>query len=819
MSNEHSISRRSFVGAAGALGAVAAIGGSMTSGGYFAKTDSAIAEPEETVVWGHCNVNCGGSCALRFHIKDDEIIYVESDNTGDDANDPQRQMRACLRGRSIRRWLQSPDRLNYPMKRQAGAKRGEGKFERISWDEALDTIASEMKRVYDTYGAEAVHPCHCTGVINGQLGRSPDGAPLHRLMNLMGGFLGLYGSYSQGQYLISTPYLLGAVSNFGGVRESNFYTLKEGSLVVTFGFNPAENRMSGGGLGWDFVHLTEERHCRVISIDPRCSDTVFNRDIEWIPIRPGTDAALVAAIAYELIENGWVAEDFLHKYCVGFDEETLPESAKGKHASYKDYVLGLGKDGTPKTPEWASQITRIPADRIKLLAKELAEAESVFITQGWGLQRRSNGELGTLSVCTLPMLLGQAGRPGTNSGGAPSCNGWFSSFAPFMFPVGKNSVKATIPCFGWTEAIDHGEEMTALNAGIRGAEKLNTGIKFLFLHAGNILTNQNSDINATHDILCDESKCEFIVISEIFMTDSAKYADILLPGTTMQEQLDFAPSGYQETVKAVTFSKPVYGDKFERRHIFDVCCDLADRLGVYEEFCDGKYTAEEWLRYLYGNVREKLTELPTFDEGFELGVYRSKTPPDELVGMRSYFEDPEANPLSTPSGKVEIYSEQLAAIADTWELKEDEVVSPIPIFDPGFDQYADLSDEYPLEVTSFQYKASTHSSYGNNRIIQASAPTWLWINPVDAEPRGIENGDTVRVFNSHGEIRIKAKVTDRIIPGVVSMPAGSWHNADMEGDRIDYGGCVNTLTGRRPSPLTKQNPQGSNVGQVEKVGE
>lgn len=818
MAKDHpNFDRRTFLKTASALGALAAAGSVAAGSEAFFSTSQAIAEPEEKIVWGHCNVNCGGSCALRFHVKDDEILYVESDNTGDDAG-PQRQMRACLRGRSIRRWLQSPDRLNYPMKRVAGTKRGDGKYERISWDEALDTVASEMKRAYEDYGPEAVFGCHPTGVISGAIGRSPDGSAVHRLMNLMGGHLRIYGSYSQGQYMVSTAYLLGQTSNVGGARESNFYALQNNQLVVMFGFNPAENRMSGGGVGYDLVHLANERNCRVIIIDPRYTDTLFNRNYEWIPIRPGTDAALVAGLAYEFIENGWIAEDFIHTYCIGFDEETLPESAKGKNASYRDYVLGYGFDKTPKTAAWAAKETQIPETRIKQLAKELAEADPVFIGQGWGSQRRSNGELAANAICTLPFLIGQVGKLGTNSGGCPSANGYFSKFMPTLFPEGNNPVKVQIPCFMWTEAVNHGEEMTARNAGIRGAEKLNTSIKFIFLHAGNILTNQNSDINATHEILQDETKCEFIVVSEIFMTDSAKYADIILPDTTTQERYDFAPSGYMESVKAVTYGSPVYGQKFERRSNLDVCFDLAKRLNLYEEFAEGKYTHDDWLNYIYEKTRENVPELPSLEDGYKMGVFRSSLEPDPLCGMKPFIEDPENNPLLTPTGKVEIYSETLAEFAETWELAEDEVVSPLPIYDISFDHHASLTEEYPLMVTAFQYKANTHSSYANNEIIQSSAPHWLWINPIDAHARAIEEGDDVRVFNSHGEIRIKAKVTNRIVPGVVAMPAGSWHNADMNGDRIDYGGCINTLTGRRPSPLAKQNPQHSNIGQVEKVG-
>ena len=267
-------------------------------------------------------------------------------------------------------------------------------------------------------------------------------------------------------------------------------------------------------------------------------------------------------------------------------------------------------------------------------------------------------------------------------------------------------------------------------------------------------------------------------------------------------------------MEAVLFAQPVYEPKFERRGIYEVCADLAERLGVGEEFTEGK-TREDWLRQLYEAAREKDDRLPTWDEGFAMGVYKRNVEP--VVALQAFIEDPEANPLATPSGKIEIYSEQLATFRDTWELAADEVIDPLPIFDPGFDSYVNLTEEYPLIIVGFQSKASTHSSYANNSIIESAIEHAAWVNPIDAEERGIVDGDMLRVFNAHGEIRITAKVTPRVIPGTVAIPEGKWHDADMAGDRIDYGGCINTLTNYRPTPLAKANPQHSNIGQIAKA--
>jgi Tat-targeted selenate reductase subunit YnfE len=792
------MSRRTFVKGS----ALAALGAASIGAGTTSLFSEAAAEEasQEKIVWTHCAVNCGCCCAWKCHVVDDAITYVETDDTGSDEFG-ERQIRACLRGRSARRWLQDPDRLNYPLRRVPGTKRGEGKYEQISWDEALDTIASEMQRIRETYGDEAMTIHYSSGVSAGQI----TGNPVKRLFNLTGGVLNYYGSYSSAQISAAGTYTYG-----GGTYGSSFLTLQDNELVVLFGDAVAETRAGGCGHTYDLAMMREQHNCRIISIDPRCNDVTCGQGGEWIPIRPGTDGALVAALAYEIINNGWADEEFLHTYCVGYDEESMPDSAKGMNASYKDYILGTGYDMTPKTPAWAAPITGIPEQRIIDLAREMHEADPVYIAQGYGINRRSNGEIAARAVMVLPQLLGQIGQPGMNDGRREGCRG----LSLGTLPTGTNPVATSIPTFMWPEAIKRGHELTATNGGVQGAEKMSADIKFIFNYAGNCLTNQHSDINYTHDLLQDESLCEFIVTSEIFMTDSAKYSDIILPDLTSQEQLSITKDGYSDNMIACIYGEPVYEPKFERRGIYEVCCDLAERLGVGEEFSEGK-TREDWLRSIYESARENDPELPTWEEGYEMGVY--KRDPEPLVALEAFIADPEANPLPTESGKIQIYSEKLADYASAWELAEDEVISPIPLYDPGFNGVENLTDEYPLLISGFQSKSHVHSSYANNEIIDASAHDCVWINPVDAEPRDIADGDECRVYTAYGELRIPAKVTPRVIPGTVCVPAGRWHDADMDGDRIDYGGCINTITQYRPSPLAKANPQHSNVGQVEKA--
>lgn len=805
--SQANISRRSFVKTTGAVAALAtASGGAIGAGTLFQQgLSQAHADANEQIVWSQCNINCAGNCIFQWHVKDGKILYMETDNIGDDSF----QSRACLRGRSMRRWINSPDRLQYPMKR-VGA-RGEGKFERISWNEAIDLVAEKLRYTINTYGNQAIHVIYATGMY------SATGNPTKRLLNLLGGFMDGQYDYSTNMLSAAMPFMYGdAFSPYDNTYASSFSEAQNNSdLVVMFGNSPAETRMGGANAVWDFARVREAvkaRGGKIVNIDYRLNETIAGHDEEWLPIRTGTDAALVSALAYEFIKNNKVDLDFLHTYCVGYDEETMPASAKGQNKSYKDYIMGTGYDKLAKTPEWAAPITQIPADKIRKLASDLAAAKAPFVCQGWGSQRHSNGESTSRAICMVPVLLGKIGLPGTNTGQREAEP---PTYLVGSIPSGDNPVEATIPCYQWLNAIDHGSQMTKTNAGVKGVDKLETGIKFLWNYAGNCITNQHGDINKVHSILSDESKCEFILVWDTVLTSSAKYADLLLPDAMRGEQLNMQTQGYGEYYTGVIVGGPAQAPAFECRSSYDVMAEIAARFGKKNEFTSG-LTHDQWVRKLYEEGAAEEAKMPTWEEIKKQGVYKREL--DPAIGLEDFRKDPGANPLETPSGKVEIFSEQLVEIANTWELRDDEVVSPIPIFDPGPDGYGSVTESYPLYCSGWHDKARAHSSFGSLDVLKQAARHRLWINPVDADSRGVVDGDQVVVASPYGKIQIEAHVTPRIVPGTIGLPQGAWHDADMKGDRIDKGGCVNTLTAYRPTPLGKGNgPSHSIIAQVVKA--
>ena len=365
------LSRRTFLQSAAAAGVLANF--SLTP---LSQAVAAAMDDMETVRWTSCVVNCGSRCPLKAIVKNGQVIRIEPENTGADSTKMPLavpHVRACLRGRSMRQRLYSPERLKYPMKRVG--KRGENKFERISWDEALDIVAKQLKYTIEKYGNEAIYLQYGSGSY--QLVSTRRTAD--RLFNMLGGSLGCYGTYSSAQINGAFPYTYGL-----GAGGSQMTEVANAKLYVSFGNNTMVTRQSGGGQAWELDCARQGKNRpRMIVVDPIYTDTCLGKEDEWVPIRPGTDAAFVEGLAYVMIKENLVDQAFLDKYCVGYDEKTLPKGAPAK-SDYKSYILGVGEDKTPKTPEYASRITGIPTETIVRLAREMAKTKPVFFAQGYG---------------------------------------------------------------------------------------------------------------------------------------------------------------------------------------------------------------------------------------------------------------------------------------------------------------------------------------------------------------------------------------------------------------------------------------------------
>ena len=772
----------------------------------------------ETMTWSACAVNCGSRCQLRVFSKHGRIIRIETDNTGrseDSAIHPNEfpQVRACQRGRSMVQRIYANERLKTPLKRVG--KRGEGRFEPISWDQALDEIAARLKQTIAKHTNESVFLIHGSGnqaLVN-------NASATHRFFNMIGGSIAWYSDYSAACIQNAWPYLYGQF-DYGGVRskangQGSYMTqIQNAKLYVTFGNNPAVTRASGGGQSWELFSALRENGTKMIVIDPILSDTLAGRDAQWIPIRPGTDAALCEAVAYELITNNWVDQAFLDRYAIGYDEKTLPKSAP-KGSSYKSYILGLGPDKTPKTPKRASTITNIPEATIKVLARQIGTIKPCFISQGWAPQRRMNGESQSTSIAMLAILTGQIGLPGTNSGAREGD----SYGVEVGLPTGSNPVTKGFPIFLWPQAILNASSLTAKNAAVRGADRLTHNLKFIWVTQSNTLINQHGGINQLRPILENDQLVETIVCVDTQMTPSAQFADYVLPDVCHQESIDLMGDSYAVgNYNYLCASQKAIDPQWDQKPNYWIMTQLAKRFGIEQRYTEGR-SLEDWVRWCYEQTRKARPDVfPSYEEFQKVGIVKYSMGNDSGIVMEDFRRDPEKYPLSTPSGKIEIYSERLAQIAKTWELPKEkgQEIHPIPRFiatTQMLNQGDPRQKDYPLEAFGFHGPGRTHSTYHNVPWLRELHPDEVLMNPVDAKARGLKTGDTVKVYNERGALVLPLKVTPRIIPHLVAFPQGAWYKPDASG--IDKGGCFNVLTQLKPTPLAKANPSHSNLVNVE----
>jgi anaerobic dimethyl sulfoxide reductase subunit A len=337
-----------------------------------------------TIVNTGCCHDCGGRCVLKAHVKDGRVIRFESD-TG-----PAPQIRACARGRAYRQRLYSAERLQYPMRRVG--ERGQGRFERISWDAALDTVADNLNRIKADYGNAAI--LYLPGSGNQGMLHGPVAPGM--MLQQFGGFTRYWGIPSYEGALFAS------MATYGTIRTGNSRDdLLNARMILMWGWNPANTI-------WDpetslFLARAREKGAHVVAVDPRYTDSAATLADQWIPIRPGTDAAMLIAMAHVIITEKLYDAAFLEAHTVGF-------------AAYRDYVLGKS-DGAPKSPEWAAPITKVPARVIAGLARAYATRKPAALIAGWGPARTAMGEQYSRAANVLCAMTANIGIPGGYAAG------------------------------------------------------------------------------------------------------------------------------------------------------------------------------------------------------------------------------------------------------------------------------------------------------------------------------------------------------------------------------------------------------------------
>lgn len=746
--------------------------------------DATAATPEQIVAT--CSTfDCGGKCDIRAHVRDGVVTRIAT--LPDEAHDPAMPiMRACVRGRGYRKFVYHPDRLKYPMKRVG--KRGEGKFVRISWDEATTLIADNLTRITHQYGPASRY-VHVGTAVSG--GAFSGDKMVRRLLNLHGGYLDSYHSVSMGNTAAATPYTYGTAAS-----GSSLDTLADTRLVILWGHNPNETIF---GHTNHYFQQMKRNGTRFIVVDPRYSDTAASLADQWIPLLPSTDNALMDAMMYVIITENLHDKAFIDRYTLGFDEESMPDGVP-ENESLVAWLSGK-KDGIAKTPEWAEAITHVPAQTIRQLAREYATTKPAALIQGWGPQRHNCGERTARGSTLLATLTGNVGVKG----------GWAAGYGGIgnrKFTTGPempdNPVKEKISVMNWVQAADDPAQVTPEN-GLTGGETLPSGIRLLFSLAGNYLANQNPDLHQAVKVLEDDTKIEFIVVSDLYMTPSAKYADLLLPETSFMERWNIGETW--GTGNYVMLSEKLVEPAFERRSDYDWLCDVADKLGLKQAFSAGR-SEQQWIAHIWEQTRQAMPQenMPDFATLRVQRHHLFKSEP--YVAFEANIRDPQNHPFATPSGKIEIFSKRL------YDMHHPEIPA-LSHYVPAHEGPQDpLSERYPLQLITWKGKNRANSTQYANPWLQEVQTQTLWINPLDAQPRGLTSGDTVRIHNDRGLCQVEVEVTPRIIPGVVAMQAGAWWQPDEQG--IDRGGCSNVLSSARITALAKGNSHQTMLVEVTK---
>ncbi len=696
--------------------------------------------------------DCGGRCPLKLHVKDNQIIRVE----GDDIPDTDAQLRTCLRCRAYRKYIHHPNRLMYPQKRLG--EKGEGKFERISWDEALDTLVAQLKRVKDNYGNEGIFLATGGGYL---AGLHNGGFAAARLLAQFGGFVTHYGNIS------SEGAVWASLTQYGSVMVGNSRDdLLNSKLIILWGWDPA--RMISGTNTMYHLIKAKDNGAKIIAVDPRYHDTAATLADEWIPIRPSTDTAVMAAMANVMIKENLHDQAFLDKYTVGFDK-------------FKEYVLGQ-EDGVEKTPSWAAEISDVDAATIERLAREYATTVPAALMDCQGPARSAMGEQFNRCAMTLCAMTANVGRPGGSA-----CGGLMGIPVGHMFrmsaiPPGKNPFELTGPKIKGTLDIRERTIMRvhinkifdAILEGKKGGYPAD--IHMMWSMCNNYM-NQTGNSNKAHRAL---QKLEFLCVNELFMTAQARYADLLLPVTSAAERSDLTrpwPSG-----PYFTFINRALEPLGECKSDFDIATELAERLDI-KDF--NPHTEEEWLKILFDFNPEYQKYIKDYDKFRQDGIHRVQLE-KPYVAFQRQIEDPENHPFETPSGKIEIFSQRVVDI-------DHPQCPPIPKYmQVPEDRFDPLAEKYPLQLLSPHPKNRVHSEMYEVEWLREVEPHRAWINPIDAQTRGISDGDEMHVYNDRGKVAITAWVTERIIPGVICIFEGAWYSPDESG--IDRGACANTLT-------------------------
>jgi len=666
-------------------------------------------------------------------------------------------------------------------------RRGADDFVRVSWDEVLDLLAAELQRVAGAHGNQAIFGGSYGWASAGRFHHAQ--SQLHRFLNAFGGFTSSVNSYSLGASTVVLPHIVGDADAVLRRGSSWASIVAHTDLVVAFGGMPAKNVfVTPGGVTRHTVpgHLGElsSRGTEIALVSPLRTDLPESIVARWYPVVPGTDVALMLGLAHTLIADDLVDRAFLDRYTIGYE-------------TFEKYVTG-GSDGVVKDAGWASGICGLAAGDIRALARRMV-AGRTLVTVTWSLQRTDHGEQPVWAALALASMLGQIGLPGGGFGHGYGSMGDVGGTGPLIrlpyLRQGRNPVSTFIPVARVADMLLQPDEEFDYDGGTYTYPD----IRLVYWAGGNPF-HHHQDLNRLRRAF---GRPDTVVVHEPYWTATARHADIVLPVTTAHERDDLG-SGRRDT-HLIAMHRAV-DPAGEARHDYEVLAGLAARLGLAEVFTEGR-NSWQWVVHLYDNWRQAMSrkdvEVPVFERFWADGEVElpagepdETLPADTLLAdtlLADFRADPQAHPLATPSGRIEIASSTVAAFGyaecpghPVWLEPREWLGGP-------------LARRYPLHLIANQPSTRLHSQLDDgaySRSGKVAGREAIRLHPADASARGIADGDVVLVFNDLGRCLAGAVVTDQVRPGVVILPTGAWY------DPVEHPGVGSLCVHGNPNVLT-----------------
>jgi anaerobic selenocysteine-containing dehydrogenase len=705
---------------------------------------------EVKVFKGGCPQDCPDTCAMVYTV-DKGILTKVNGNP----EHPITRGGLCVKLKDFAKHHYNPERVLYPQKR-VGPK-GSGQFERITWEEALSEIKSKWTSIIDEYGSQAIlNSCYLgnQGIINGLT--SGDA-----FFNRLGATVSEKTFCASGS---STGYLM-TIGPTGGVDPES---IKYSKLIVLWGINTLSTNLHQ----WPIYLEARANGAKIVVIDPQRTKTAKEADMH-IRIRPGTDAAFGLGVMNVLITENLVDQDYIDKYTHGY--------AELKARVLSDYGL-----------ERVSQITGVEAEVIQQFARDYAAIQPSVIRMGVAPERNRNGGQSVRTICSLPALVGAWRHVG---GGL------------LEMPIWEFPLKYEAMCR--PDFIKPGTRVANLTQlGKVLEEYQDPPIKSLFVNNSNPVSQAGYASKLEAQLKKEDF---FMVVSELFVTDTAKYADILLPATMQAEQLEvmLAWGHFYLTYNEKAIEAP--GECISNSELFR---RLAKTMGFEDDYWDR--TDYEMLDDFIDWTSPKL-EGWNMERLREVGyVSLAGAPPDKRLPHA------EGN-FPTPTGKCEFLTTQADKgnfVELVWRsmyagMQPGEPIDPLPEWLPmreSPESNPELAKKYPLNIVTPKAHAFLNSQYANEKSQQhRQGDQTVTIHPNDADIRGIKDGEQVRVFNDRGSFKGKAIISDDTLPGLVVSFLGHWH-------KYNGGSAVNSISSNEFSNLGHAPSFSDNLVQVEAIG-